>query len=77
MVKKRNTVERFVSNLIPTDENRRKAEIKDKKIDKRIGTQIKSASDKTPATDWRRIPSTPPRVRPTPLRSDPDHDPSR
>ena len=54
-MKKRKTVDRWIANIFPTDQNKRKADLADRKIDQRVGAQIRDAADKTPETDWRRL----------------------
>ena len=51
----RKTIERWVAEVFPNERTIRKAGEKDRKIDKSKGAQIKTATDKSPETDWRRM----------------------
>jgi len=54
-MRRRKTVARWLSNVLPTPENNRKAEQADRRIDQRIGAMKRGATLKTPETDWRRL----------------------
>jgi hypothetical protein len=55
MVKRRNTVERWIAEIFPTKETNRRADLRDREIDKMVGAQKRKASDKSPHTDWRSL----------------------
>jgi hypothetical protein len=55
-MKKRKTVERWIADVLGQRPDLvRKADEMDRKIDNGVGAQIRSAADKTPETDWRRL----------------------
>lgn len=54
-MKRRKTVERWLADIWPTGQNKRKADERDRQIDRSVGAQKKQAVDKTPETDWRRL----------------------
>jgi len=54
-MKKRRTAERWLADIFRTKELLRKADEKDKRLDKSVGSQINNSQDKTPDTDWRRL----------------------
>ncbi len=56
-MKKRNTVDRWTANLFKTPQLERKADETDRKIDHRVGRQLRDSQSKdtSPDSDWRRL----------------------
>lgn len=58
-MKRRKTVERWLAEVWPTPDTERKADNRDRQIDRSVGAQMQQAAEKTPETDWRRLSKQP------------------